>query len=95
MCTVTLVKGHDWVFDSKAVIKADHEAYFDDKKEWIGSNFLYGDIAVPVSSQIIHLTTPASRKTMLVILMPPYCLIMVLKFHKRSLRIIRKQLVPK
>ena len=48
MCTVTLVKGHDWIFDGKAVIKADHEAYFDDKKEWIGSNFLYGDIAVPV-----------------------------------------------
>ena len=48
MCTVTLVKGHDWIFDGKAVIKADHEAYFDDKKEWVGSNFLYGDIAVPV-----------------------------------------------
>ncbi|HEY7109689.1 MAG TPA: N,N-dimethylformamidase beta subunit family domain-containing protein [Nitrososphaeraceae archaeon] len=48
MCTVTLVEGHDWVFDGKAVIKADHEAYFDDKKEWIGSNFLYGDIGVPV-----------------------------------------------
>ena len=46
MCTVTLVKGHDWVFDGKAVIKADHEAYFDDKKEWVGSNFLYGDIAL-------------------------------------------------
>ena len=48
MCTVTLVKGHDWIFDGKAVTKADHEAYFDDKKEWVGSNFLYGDIAVPV-----------------------------------------------
>jgi plastocyanin len=48
MCTVTLVKGHDWIFDGKAVIKADHEAYFDDKKEWVGSNFLYGDIKVPV-----------------------------------------------
>ena len=48
MCTVTLVKGHDWIFDGKAVIKADHEAYFDDKKEWVGSNFLYGDLAVPV-----------------------------------------------
>ena len=47
MCTVTLVKGHDWIFDGKAVIKADHEAYFDDKKEWVGSNFLYGDIALP------------------------------------------------
>ena len=48
MCTVTLVKGHDWDFDGKAAIKADHEAYFDDKKEWVGSNFLYGDISVPI-----------------------------------------------
>jgi plastocyanin len=47
-CTVTLVKGHDWVFDGKAAVKSDHEAYFDDKKEWVGSNFLYGDIAAPV-----------------------------------------------
>jgi plastocyanin len=48
LCTVTLVKGHDWEFDGKAVLKADHEAYFDDKKEWVGSNFLYGDISEPV-----------------------------------------------
>jgi plastocyanin len=48
LCTVTLVKGHDWEFDGKAALKAEHEAYFDDKKEWVGSNFLYGDISEPV-----------------------------------------------
>jgi plastocyanin len=48
MCTVTLVKGHDWDFDGKVAVKSDHEAYFEDKKEWVGSNFLYGDIAEPV-----------------------------------------------
>ena len=48
MHTVTLVKGHDWDFDGKVAVKSDHEAYFDDKKEWVGSNFLYGDIAAPV-----------------------------------------------
>jgi plastocyanin len=52
MCTVTLVKGHDWVFDGKVVIKADHEAYFDDKKKWMGSNYLYGDMAVPISFMV-------------------------------------------
>jgi plastocyanin len=48
LCTVTLVKGHDWEFDGKKALKTDHEAYFDDKKEWVGSNFLYGDISEPV-----------------------------------------------
>jgi plastocyanin len=48
MHTVTLVKGHDWDFDGKAALKSDHEAYFDDKKGWVGSNFLYGDISAPV-----------------------------------------------
>ncbi|HEX9319509.1 MAG TPA: N,N-dimethylformamidase beta subunit family domain-containing protein, partial [Nitrososphaeraceae archaeon] len=47
-CTSTLVRGHDWQFDGKAAVKSVHERYFDENKQFVGSNFLYGDIAEPV-----------------------------------------------
>ncbi len=47
-CSVTLVKGHDWEYDGKAVRKSVAERYFDENKEWIGSNFVVRDIKDPV-----------------------------------------------
>ena len=48
MHTVTLVKGHDWEFNGTAATKSVHERYFNETKEWVGSNFLYSDINVPI-----------------------------------------------
>jgi hypothetical protein len=44
--TITLVKGHDWEFDSsrKVARPGPHERYFDENREWVGSNFLLSDI---------------------------------------------------
>jgi hypothetical protein len=47
-CSVTLVKGHDWEYDGKAVRKSVAERYFEENKEWIGSNFVVRDIRDPV-----------------------------------------------
>ena len=44
--TITLVKGHDWEydFDKKVARPGPHERWFDENREWIGSNFLLSDI---------------------------------------------------
>jgi hypothetical protein len=47
-CVVTLVKGHDWEFDGKSVKKSVAERYFEENKEWVGSNFVVRDIRDPV-----------------------------------------------
>jgi len=47
-CTVTLVKGHNWEFDGKAVRKSVWERYLDENKEWVGSNFINNAISDPV-----------------------------------------------
>jgi hypothetical protein len=47
-CSVTLVKGHDWEFDGRAAKKSVSERYFEENKEWIGSNFVVRDIRDPV-----------------------------------------------
>lgn len=47
-CLVTLVKGHNWEFDGKAVRKGVWERYSDENTEWVGSNFINRDIAEPV-----------------------------------------------
>ena len=39
MHTVTLVKGHDWEFNGTAATKSVHERYFNETKQWVGSNF--------------------------------------------------------
>lgn len=47
-CMVTLVKGHNWEFDGKAVRKGVWERYAEDSVEWMGSNFINRDISSPV-----------------------------------------------
>jgi hypothetical protein len=47
-CSITLVKGHDWEFDGTAVRKSVAERYFEENKQWIGSNFVVRDIIDPV-----------------------------------------------
>jgi hypothetical protein len=47
-CSVTLVKGHDWEYDGKAVRKGPAERYLEENKEWMGSNFVVRDIKDPV-----------------------------------------------
>ena len=48
-CTATLVKGHDWEFDGKAVTKSVSERYFDENREWMGSNYMVNALWDPVS----------------------------------------------
>jgi hypothetical protein len=45
--TITLVNGHGWKFndDGKSAIKTTEERWFNENAEWVGSNFLYSDIA--------------------------------------------------
>jgi hypothetical protein len=47
-CTVTLVKGHDWEFDGTSVRRSVAERFFDENREWMGSNFIVRDIRDPV-----------------------------------------------
>jgi hypothetical protein len=42
--TITLVKGHTWEFDGKSARKSVDERWFEENKEWVGSNFLAGAI---------------------------------------------------
>jgi len=42
--TITLVKGHDWKFDGKAASGSAPERWYNETKEWVGSNFLINDI---------------------------------------------------
>jgi hypothetical protein len=48
-CTATLVKGHDWEFDGTSVRRSVAERYFNETREWVGSNFLINDISDPVT----------------------------------------------
>ena len=48
-CTATLVKGHDWEFDGKAVTKSVSERYLEENREWMGSNYMKNAIWDPVS----------------------------------------------
>ena len=38
--TVTLVKGHDWQYDGKVASRSMTERWYDETKEWVGSNFI-------------------------------------------------------
>jgi N,N-dimethylformamidase beta subunit-like protein len=38
--TITLVKGHDWKFDGKTAKRSVTERWYDETKQWLGSNFL-------------------------------------------------------
>ena len=43
--TITLIKGHDWEFDGKAVRKSVSERWENESKQWIGSNYMVNDIS--------------------------------------------------
>lgn len=38
--TITLVRGHDWKFDGKSASRSVPERWYNETKEWVGSNFL-------------------------------------------------------
>jgi len=42
--TMTLVKGHDWKFDGKSASRSVPERWYNETKEWVGSNFLINEI---------------------------------------------------
>jgi hypothetical protein len=42
--TITFVKGHGWEFDGNSAKKSVRERWFNQNREWIGSNFLESDI---------------------------------------------------
>lgn len=42
--TITLVKGHDWEFDGKAARRSVEERWYNETREWVGSNYLVNDI---------------------------------------------------
>jgi hypothetical protein len=47
-CSIQLVEGHDWIVANGTAKKGPHERWLKENREWMGSNFLYGDIAEPV-----------------------------------------------
>ena len=42
--TITFVKGHGWEFDGNSAKKSVRERWFNQTREWVGSNFLESDI---------------------------------------------------
>ena len=52
--TVTLVKGHTWEFNGKSARKSMPERWFNETREWVGSNFVNKAIA----SDIYYLNNP-------------------------------------
>ena len=47
--TISLVKGHDWEFDGKSAKRSVEERWFNETKEWVGSNFIVTDISSKIS----------------------------------------------
>ena len=47
--TISLVKGHDWEFDGKSAKRSVEERWFNETKDWVGSNFLVTDISSKIS----------------------------------------------
>lgn len=49
-CTVTLVKGHDWEYDSAAgtVVRSVSERYEAENREWVGTNYMVNALWDPV-----------------------------------------------
>jgi N,N-dimethylformamidase beta subunit-like protein/Big-like domain-containing protein len=46
---ITLVKGHNWEFDGKSAAKGVGERWFNENKEWVGSNFLVSGLRDKIS----------------------------------------------
>ena len=42
--TITLVKGHDWIFDGKSAQKDVSERWFDETNKWVGSNYMKSEL---------------------------------------------------
>ena len=42
--TITLVKGHDWIFDGKSAQKDVSERWFDETNKWVGSNYMISEL---------------------------------------------------
>ena len=40
LCTVTLIKGHEWEFDGKAAKPGVTEGFMEDNTKWFGSNYI-------------------------------------------------------
>ncbi|GEM_PF-868001 len=47
-CTATLIKGHNWEFDGKVVKRSVSERYFDENREFLGSNYMINSLGDPV-----------------------------------------------
>lgn len=48
-CTATLVKGHDWEFNGESATPSVSERYFEENREWIGSNYMINALWDPVT----------------------------------------------
>jgi hypothetical protein len=48
--TITLVKGHDWQFDGKAASRSVPERWYNETKQWVGSNYLDVDANLTFSN---------------------------------------------
>jgi hypothetical protein len=46
---ITLVKGHDWEFDGNVAKRGPSERWYNESREWIGSNFLVSDISTNIT----------------------------------------------
>ena len=46
---ITLVKGHSWEFDGKAARRSVQERWYNETKDWVGSNYLLSDIKNRIS----------------------------------------------
>jgi hypothetical protein len=56
--TVTLLRGHDWKFDGDSAEKSVHERWFNENRDWMGSNFLWShiDSTIPFSNNPFNYT---------------------------------------
>jgi hypothetical protein len=48
-CSVTLVKGHDWEFNSEIARRSVSERYEQENREWVGTNYMINALWDPVS----------------------------------------------
>jgi hypothetical protein len=52
--SITLVRGHGWKFDGMSAVKDEMERWFNDTREWVGSNF----VNRPISAKIFFSNNP-------------------------------------
>jgi hypothetical protein len=54
--TISLVEGHDWQFDGQAASRSVPERWYNETKEWVGSNFLDIDANVTFTNNPFNYT---------------------------------------